>query len=372
VAFVVQFVLSSYSLAQATTSPSAEFYINANASAIGAVHSIEAHIEQQKINQGQANQQTSPQTYFECKWLFDESLKRERLNSRNRTVPPDPERRPTGFTDVLIENHTRYKMLTNWDPARPQQLTPVNPGICKGEVATLKGGMMPGGFEPRAALLWQLASSSATTLRDVVRKTHKVKLRNKEVVRGSECVVLEVDTLDNSHGESEKWRYDIFIDPSANYMIRMIRAESSPITVHGLKDPITVTVKVEVVEFQEPKPGIFIPKRVDVERSDSKVHTVTLVSNLKVNEGVQLKDFDFTFPPWCRVNDLDSGKAEVIGEDGQTVAASFSNRAEQEDWIAKQKPLLRRPMRTIIISIFVAAIMIVVTLVYIRRRRRAS
>jgi hypothetical protein len=186
-------------------------------------------------------------------------------------------------------------------------------------------------FNGRGPLLWLIQTAPVVRdLREAVRVSPKTSVKPHVSVGGADCVVISLETPDT---EQQKWHYDIFLDRTKKYVIRRATSTASDVPVHGLKDPIKITTNTEALEFQEPKPGIFVPRFVRIERSDSDFISIYRIENVVVNEPLPADAGKFGFPEWCVVANFLSGKTEIMGKNN-TVVASFSKPGERSRWLA--------------------------------------
>jgi hypothetical protein len=113
--------------------------------------------------------------------------------------------------------------------------------------------------------------------------------------------------------DSKGRRYEIWVDPSANYLIRKL-------ICHTSKPKAEIRIEGEVVSFQEVKPGVFFPARL--------VHSIisngtwlekaeATLTEIRINESMPEGQFQHTLPVGTWVTDNERGTWHTIGPDGQ-------------------------------------------------------
>jgi hypothetical protein len=304
---------------------------DANANAIAAVFSIRASITQE--TKSRAEPGSAWRNAIEYEWLMGQPEKIERVRMRNH-LRPDRDGRPTGICDTLVENG-KYRLLWNWDPQHPQKLSATERGTCRGEIGLVKGAF-PGTINGRGPLLWLIYVNPVTRdLRDAIRASPKTSLKEHVDLNGVDCALVTIETPD---AEGQKWHYQVYLDRRKGFAIRRVKSSAMGIKVVGREIPIDVTDISEVTEFQEPKPRIYVPRVVQVDRSDSKYLMRYRVENVVVNEPLPGAAAAFAFPEWCIVSNYQSGKTEVYGKEN-TPTASFANATDWRQWSADHQPV---------------------------------
>lgn len=128
----------------------------------------------------------------------------------------------------------------------------------------------------------------------------------------------------------------VSLDPAHNYQICRVR------TFDAHKKPVEYFGDLFVSEFQEPKPGIYIPKVIKgiVKADPNRVQEV-LVRDVNVNEPVADDVFQLKFPAGIVVFDTTQDNCYHIWGDGKP-AMTFKTPGELNQWkLTKMSSFLR-------------------------------
>ncbi len=133
----------------------------------------------------------------------------------------------------------------------------------------------------------------------LVAKARKATAR-REVLDGVETVRIDVSSDGEGNG------FQIWLDVNANYLFRRI-------VKLGPDGP---RLEIRILEYAEPKPGIFCPCRA--EKIIPKVARGTLtVSDIRVNEPIPESLFDTKLPSGTHVVNHAEGKLYEVGQSGR-------------------------------------------------------
>lgn len=112
-----------------------------------------------------------------------------------------------------------------------------------------------------------------------------------------------------------KRRSEIWVDPKRNYLVvKCIREQ---------KDSDYV---IECISAREVKPGIFFPTVLEsrrVREGKPTLQRTFQVLELRVNDPIDPKVFEWTFPRGTSVSDREKGVLYKIGKDGQPLAKTY-------------------------------------------------
>lgn len=318
--------------------------------------------------------QDTGKDYFSCTWARDGKSGRERIRTNYKLVKDDNLGRPRGFNDALVKDTGEYRLLVDWDPKRPQSLSATEKGSCRGEIGVrTASAVVPGGYDPRRLFLWSAGTDDGSL--DIAKLSSiasSVKAEADEVVQGASCKVVRIELPRDKSPKSSGWTYRFFIDPSSGYAIRKIWAQNSDID--GAKgENNRATNYSEVVDFYNPKPGLYIPKNIVICTDTGKM-LAAQVECISANEAVPDTQFDFKFPDFCRVTNFTSGKLEIVNEKQEAIAA-FANADEHNEWALINSPdrlAVGRSPRRIIVSLLVLGGLVLGLGWWVVRKRRTA
>lgn len=135
------------------------------------------------------------------------------------------------------------------------------------------------------------------TLEQFVRAPNRT-VKATEIREGPRYIVrLDVE-LAPSKSVSESGRYEIYVDPSVNYLVRKV--------IWHMSAERGERFDREVLQYQEAAPGLFVPvKAVHTMRNRGKVEEEIRfsVSDVKVNHEIPASVFKLTIPTGARVFD---------------------------------------------------------------------
>lgn len=118
--------------------------------------------------------------------------------------------------------------LENWDPARPQQLTPQHQGSVS--ALTQPSGRDVPGLDARAFLLFAFKlyfaqSPGRHSLRELVEKSAPAAiLKGKTDVSGHQCWQIHGSIRSPNANSPATADFDIFLDPAVNYLVELNRS----------------------------------------------------------------------------------------------------------------------------------------------------
>ena len=182
--------------------------------------------------------------------------------------------------------------------------------------------------------------------------------------------VYEITCVDNA----TNFRYTIYLDPAKNFAISERKAIWPIDRKLGRLKEFVETAKV--LNFVEPKPGIFFPEAIEWSSDDDPSVVRTKVTSITVNEPMSEASFAPWFPEGLPVGDTRGGKT-VIKVWGKTEpVASFDSEDQFRVWVANnvnRNSMIGPGIRIFILcnALFGVALLCIVLLKR-QARRRAS
>lgn len=296
------------------STPTASFLVDRQEEALRQIHSLRATIECRVSRDGGKT----------WKLIFRSTVARSGAKQRYRQYDAAALRDgkyedETDFADFLDTDEAR-KSTSGIDPEHPpaEPIPIVNLGYTgprmSGRIAPA-APLGPGGYMNKW-MLPVLFTPGMNTLRELLSFTGNVTPTESRDARGEPTWTLRLKSRDGSS-------YLVTLDPKHNYMI------SKSTTTFGK----FVGAK-EVVEFREPKPGVFVPGLVrDHERNPDQLVEYA-IEDLEVNEPVPEEEFAFRFPVGLPLDD-DINNVVCIWGDGKP-ARTFATHAEFNKWVETQ------------------------------------
>lgn len=215
--------------------------------------------------------------------------------SRLSTTGIDPEHPPAEPVAIIDQERQGQRISGRIAPAAP---------------------LGPGGYMSQW-MLPILFSPGMETLRELVKVTGDVTPTANRAAGGAEVWEMR---LRSRAGPS----FRVTIDPRYNYMISKSEMTNGK-----------YVSSMQVVEFAQPKPGIFIPRLVrDNERNPDQLVEYT-IKDLEVNEPVSEEVFAFRFPVGTPLDDDINNVVHIWG-DGKP-AHTFATHAEFNRWMEDQR-----------------------------------
>lgn len=225
---------------------------------------------------------------------------------RMRSMPLRPEGKVNAWgeyvgRDTLIDGNVQRTLLTIDTNKNPEFQAVIGPSD-DAEAAWCN-------FWARS--LFVLIDSPMTWVSDAIALPENVKGVKTEQLGDVE--VYRVDVASDTLGQGSIW-----FDPAKNFLVRKI-AVSYP------RNPNFAGFEKEAIDFQEPKPGIWLAKTVEMRvfkrnptTPDQKVlwrKHVTVFEEMVVNEPLNAAAFVLSFPEGTQVRDLLEGTRYFWGKD---------------------------------------------------------
>jgi RNA polymerase sigma factor (sigma-70 family) len=142
--------------------------------------------------------------------------------------------------------------------------------------------------------------------------------------------------------DGKYYSYVVTLSPGHGYAIidtdRTTRVDKAE---KGTSDDLVIHDRMQVLEFQEPAPGIFLPRRIRVTRtrSDSAVDPFylgeTLIQDVQVNGPVTDKELALRFPQGIGVADVKKGVYYIWGDGtpAETLTTDEYNDRRKQDML---------------------------------------
>jgi hypothetical protein len=140
--------------------------------------------------------------------------------------------------------------------------------------------------------------------------------------------------------DGKYYSYVVTLSPRHGYaIIDTVRTTRVDESEKGTPDDLVIHNRMQVLEFQEPAPGIFLPRRIRVTRtrSDSAVNPFylgeTLIQDVQVNGPITDKELALRFPRGIGVADVTKGVFHIRGDGApaETLTTDeYNDRRKQE------------------------------------------
>ncbi len=283
--------------------------VDANQNALNLIERIELTME----HKGQAFKrgklfQTNPTTSY--RWARDGARERNRYD----LGMPAKDGRPTHIYDWYVDADSLW-CLRNWDPKKPQAITPANQGMVSAEVSPRTRDST--GIDVPGWLLWTFLNpggNEARTLRELVRESPAVELVGRSEIAGREVWQLRIQAPGDSGRPAPPCRFELFIEPATNFHVRrMVVYDKNELSVDGQIETVDFQCVRTVKRFRDFGDGVFVPAEVEttttVATSDSRsTLTSTLVKDVTVNKPLPPEALDFRIPENVLVLDTRTGR----------------------------------------------------------------
>lgn len=236
--------------------------VSAHDTAVSQVRSLDMQIEHYNLSMN--GEPYSPPEHAQT-WHWTKKGKIERQRFTNHSSEPTKDNLPTNLGD-LIEDGKQVKALMNYDWDDPQEIHPYRQGTVRAWYApqdrTVSGEFpSPSGqfamFHVQATL-----TDPRRTLRELIQQSPKVELKGRTSVGGQECWHLQIEHPDTkTKGAFAGTRFEVYLDPSVNYMIRKVHfniADTDP----SPEKISPIQYSREAVKFHDAGDGVFVPTEV--------------------------------------------------------------------------------------------------------------
>ena len=361
--------------AAAAADPDLDSVVTAHMDSIGLLRNLDVTIDFDAQNLPDKRTDKAPLTF---RWRWSMQGQRERLRTRTDYFSPTVEGLPTNLVDVFEDGRER-KILTNYDPKAPQEITPVRQGTIKASIepqTRTRSTIFP---DPTPYLGLRLQFNDRDvprTLAELRRDYPAVTLEGKGTHEGH--AVWRIRAVPPSDSKDDYMLIDL--DPTIGYGIVHITAHNGGYRATG-GGPMPF-VSERTFSGHSESDGVFIPTRVD-ERVDyvNDGTATTLRATVAIaclNSEMPPDAFDFRFPKYACVRHLPPvGRkvtVDVWGEDGPVLTTNDPNqifaysRANGLDLIGESSTL--DYPRLIAIGIAVVLGIAVLTRAFLRRASR--
>jgi hypothetical protein len=262
--------------------------IEANTQAIGLVRTIQVHYT--IASTGRGKKQST-----EIWWAREGT--RERIRRVGGHIEPTADGRPRDIEDILIDGPV-YKWLSNWDPKRPQKITPTKQGTVRAWTGP-QTNVNKATITPSQQLHFEVDFLPRRTLRELANVSTQVTCQRSVQVDGRELSLISLECPEDS-GTLGKRHVDVYLDPAAGYMMRKVVVNAPSVRI-GKGPPMSISDVREVLEFEDFGNGVFVPTRI---RLGSLKHwgAELKVTSLKVNEPIPPDTFELRWPKFAEVS----------------------------------------------------------------------
>jgi len=296
------FSILAFSVMQALRGgePTLADVVSAHESALGLIHSIELTLSHESQYFAGGKQALEPHSWS---WHWVQCGSTERI--RYRTQPSSRDNGlPEGIYDFLADRN-EVRMLRNWDPSDPQEITPLDQGSVSAVIRP-RDRTPPFVADTERFLLWQFnfgANDESRSLSDLVRESGTAELVGKAEINGH--ATWHIRVVDPKAGGKflSRWGFDIFVDPAVNFNVRRVIEHHQDVRqlINGIEETFPIDLTRTVLSFRGAGDGVFVPTameyRLVASTSDGREEvTSTSVSNLKINEPLSPGALDFQFP----------------------------------------------------------------------------
>jgi len=287
--------------------------VRANKAAVESVRNIDMRIKVYRTGwRGQRLEE--PIHLSSQRWSKEFDKERQRY-AQHLGRGPDAEGNPHNIGD-LIETSDQRRVLLNWDPTNPQRITPHRQGTVRAwfEPPTPN---LPGDFpNPQASMaLFQIQANlvdTRWTLDRLVAESPSVKVTESTGEQGNQLWKLLIAHPDNkTNGPFENSRYEVILDPNANYLISSIVAYIADVDPSP-ENTVPIRTERQVTEFARGQDGTYFPKRVVARLYDGNAapdaapasEQLSVAEDVVINAELPADSFDFSFPEHSVVHEL--------------------------------------------------------------------
>jgi hypothetical protein len=326
-------------------SPELERIVNAHETTLGLIRTVDATIEKRPVQRGGQFIRSIE------RWVKRGSL--EKYSRDEYIAGATPDEPITLSTTIQLDYATKVmRHLRYPSDLDLGSITPEDQKGLRGQVAPFDRNLVE--VQVYSYLLLRLALNARDerrTLRELITECEKCELIGTLVIDGREC--LEVDVTHRGvAGRGQGEHMHVFVDPSANYLIRKIVIDHlSPTTNESTNPEVQSQYVAQVLEFRDVGEGVFFPVESetysitkDNPRYGEKRFTVTALS---INEPVAESKVAFEFPPntlvWVHdepvtpLTKILFPKFELIGSNGVAIRSFASDGDELKAFFREQR-----------------------------------
>ena len=222
--------------------------------------------------------------------------KSERVMRQSKPDAALSELEPRSTVEFVLKGD-KVKSLYDWDRANPPKITPTHQGRVRADIMP-RTPFNPAALSPAEQLRLEVDSMPRRTLADLAKASPNVKCHGKVFSGGRELWKISLESPEQTTGNTTKRNFDVFLDPTAGYLIRRIEVHSDillPTGKHHKDERVH-----EVVEFKDVGDGVFFPLQV---RNGTPAFwgTELKVRKIKLNEPVDASNFEMEWPKFAAV-----------------------------------------------------------------------
>ena len=323
-----------------------------------------------------------------CTFRWDRDLENERQRYRfHHGLTANADGRPNNLGD-LLDSKKQRRVLRNWDPDDPQNITPHLQGTVNawfGPIETVTTSVFP---NPVASFaLFQIQGNledSCLTLQQLVADSPSVEIEEKTESNGNRVWQMRIAHPDDKTGGGFAGsRYEVILDPGVNYLVKSVVCHVSD------SDPSpanTVPIRTErhVVNFNKTKEGVYYPTKVIAQLYDAKAPRGSLPASEQlweahdviVNETLPKDAFSFKFPEHAQVYEKPpvngSYPLHIWGPDDKPAITYTGDYKEFRLSAPVQSEVGENTSRELLIIINVLVLLLIGVALYVRRRLKSA
>jgi len=292
-------------VAQLGQSPSVDDLVSANQAAVESVRQLDMRIEVYRTG-WRGVRLAKPIHLTTLQWSKDIDRERQRYK-QHFGDEPDTDGRPQNLGD-LLETPDQRRVLFNWDPIKPQRITPHKQGTLRAWFEPPSPNL-PSPFPNPAAsfALFQIQANlndTRQTLAQLVAASPSVQVSQLTDDDENRRWRLTIQHPDNKTGGLfANSHYEIVLSPSVNYLVTSVVAyiaDSDP----SPSNTVPIRTERKVVEFGQAQDGNYFPKRVVARMYDGTAapdaapasEQEWVAEDVVVNAQLPADAFDFVFP----------------------------------------------------------------------------
>lgn len=245
-----------------------------------------------------------PKFPFTYSWRWAREGDRERLRCKIDYFGTDNLGRPLGLGDLYREGREQ-KVLMNWDPIKPQKITPLRQGTVNATIEPRSPVVASPFTDPRTTLGHNVQLNDKDfpqTVADFVRLSPSATLRGRVPYGDHQVWLIRAE----APGGNPKNYLDLFFDPTVNFALRKVVAHNGDYENHGTR--MTFESVQDSMDYDDRGNGIFVPKKVELRSADldgkNFRRVVATVKVKSLNEPLSADAFDFQFPKHATVRHM--------------------------------------------------------------------
>jgi hypothetical protein len=321
--------------------------IDRHESAIGLIHSADVTVSVKCTERGGVKQDPAV-AMWKLRWSKSGTMSRIRCENLHSSIVDARGDSVDRFVDVLEDGET-MSILLNWDPIKRPRLEARDQRTVQAYTypqSPQLPGLIPSVLTQHA--LFEIAANafdSRRTVRQLFAQSPGVSDASLVEFDGEQLVVVKAVHPDTRFGKTYKnTKFEIYFDPTLNYLVRRVRVLTPPDSSKGLESGL---IEDRVAgRFEKFENGVWFPMLVEVDiksagRSYSNSKYLLEVTDITINDELPQDAMDFQFPENCVVvhNPPVDGrrKGTLYGKDNKPIkdVASINELPELPDQIGE-------------------------------------